>query len=156
MDKPEIYIRQNRTVAVAHGEAFQLMLYREVEGPGEAWYWNSRDGVTPFGTSIDGKQYRHAMSGYATRYTAVLPPEAQHVWISYTRETWEKMMRDRYAHFAAQPDDQAYGGADFSKRYRSVGAWLKVSPFEHGSPRQVTRAEFLELTNEWMGKADGR
>lgn len=145
------FIRVERQVGCAHGEAFQLMLYRADDGA-TAWFWNSRDGVTPFGTAIDGKEYRHAMHGYPTRYTAILPDEAEHVWVSYTPAAWEEMQRRRYDAFAARPDDQPYGGADFRDRFPTPEDWLKISPFEHGQPRQLTRAGFIAETSEWMGK----
>lgn len=154
MRNPEEHIRGQKSVTVVHGEAFQLMLYREVDGPGEVWIWNSRDGVTPFGDAVEGKSYRHAMRGYPVRYTAVLPPEAVFVWISYTPETWEAMQRAKYEHFASRPDDEPYGGADFRKQFPAIEDWLAVSPFEHGQPRRVTREEFLATTPEWMGKPE--
>lgn len=42
-----------------HAEAFCLMRYAAVESDGLLVIWNSRDGVTPFGFSRDGKEYRH-------------------------------------------------------------------------------------------------
>lgn len=149
----EQHSRVQRIINCVHGEAFQLMLYQADDGS-EAWFWNSRDGVTPFGTLLAGKKYQHAMHGYQTRYTAVLPVEAEHVWVSYTPVTWEAMQRSRYDIFAARPDDQPYGGADFRERFPTYEDWLVASPFEHGQPRQLTRTEFLTETPEWMGKKE--
>jgi hypothetical protein len=147
----EQFIRLTRSVDVAHGEAFQLMLYRADDGA-ELWFWNSRDGVTPFGATIEGKEYRHAMHGYPIHYSSVLPNGAQYVWVSHTPETWEAMQRRTYEKFAARPDDEPYGGADFRGQYPTVDDWLALTPFEHGRPRHVSREEFLQNTPEWCGR----
>lgn len=141
-------IRTTRIVGVAHAEAFQLMLYRAEDGS-EAWFWNSRDGVTPFGTTIAGKEFRHAMHGYPTFYSGVLPPEAEHVWITYDRPTWEAMQRSKFDRFSNA--DHPYSD-DFRSRYATVDDWLAITPFEHGQPRSITRAEYLAQTPEYAGK----
>lgn len=145
-------VRVSRTVPVAHAEAFQLMLYTSEEDAAPVvWVWNSRDGVTPFGARFHGKEYRHAMNSYAATYSAVLPPKAEFVWVSYTPASWEAMERRNYQRFAEAPDDKPYGGAEFRARHPTVEDWLAVVPFEHGKPRSLTVAEFLDQTPEWMG-----
>jgi hypothetical protein len=150
-DNPEQFIRDQKSIAVVHAEAFQLMLYRAEDGS-EAWFWNSRDGVTPFITTIDGKQYRHAMHGYPTRYQAVIPAEAEYVWVSYDREVWTAMEARKFEAFTARTDKY---GEDFRDRFPNMDDWLAVTPFEHGQPRQMTRSEYLQSTSEWMGKGQG-
>ena len=148
------YVRVQRSVACAHGEAFQIMLYtsKEVGGP-DVWVWNSRDGVTPFGADFQGRKYHHAMNGYLPTYSAVLPDDVEFVWVSYTPVTWEAMQRENYRRYAEVPDDKPYGGADFRERFPTVEGWLAITPFEHGQPRLVTREEYLAETPEWMGRA---
>jgi hypothetical protein len=149
------FARVDRTISCAHVEAFQLMLYRADDGE-EVWFWNSRDGVTPFGTAIDGKEFRHAMHGYSTRYTAILPAGARFVWVSYTPASWEAQMRLSYERALSRPVPADWEGPTFAESYPTVEAYLAIRPFEGGQPRQITREEFLASTPEWMGKhADG-
>jgi hypothetical protein len=145
MTKAEI---MTRAVSVAHGEAFQLMLYRAEDGS-EAWFWNSRDGVTPFGTAIEGKHYRHAMHGYPTGYFGVLPDKAEWVWVTHTPATWEAMQRSQDERHRALGGEL---GEDFRARFPTVDDWLAVTPFEHGQPHQLTRDEYLANTPEWAGR----
>jgi hypothetical protein len=141
------YARQSRTVPVAHGEAFQIMLYRDDTGAEpEFWAWNSRDGVTPFGC----KNHRHAMNAYRPTYSAVLPDEATHVFVDYDRPAWEAMQRGVYQRYLEM--DGPYGGKAFTDRFPTENDWLKVNPFEHGQPRILTRDEFLAETSSWAGK----
>lgn len=153
MPDPDLRLmtRAVRPIPVAHGEALQLMLYSSKCGL-TLWVWNSRDGVTPFGMSIDGVAYQHAMNSYRPSYTAVIPAEASHVFVSYDRAAWEAMQRETYERFAARPDDEPNGGAEFRGRWPTVEAWLQITPFEHGQPRLMTRADFLASTPEWFGK----
>ncbi len=144
----EIAARVFREVGVVHAEAFQLMLYRAEDGA-EAWFWNSRDGVTPFGTTVDGKEFRHAMQGYKTRYLSVLPAEAQYVWVTYDRIAWRAMQERNFEKYSAE--DGVYA-VDFRDRFPTIDVWLAVSPFEFGQPRQMTRAEFLAETPEFFGR----
>lgn len=140
--------RAQRTIPVVHAEAFQLMRYDSDDGSDSKWFWNSRDGVTPFGTFFDGKSYTHAMGRYATIHTAVLPDTAEYVWVSYTPASWEAMQRRRFERFS----DPAEGRADFVERFPKVEDWLAISPFEYGQPRHLTREEFLAETPEWYGR----
>jgi hypothetical protein len=147
--------RATRTVAVAHPEAFQLMGYT-AKGAQALWIWNSRDGVTPFGFSLDGVDYRHAMHSYAPSYSAILPDVASHVWVDYDRAAWAAMQAAKFEAFSASPDTGPGGGAEFLKRYPTIDAWLAVSPFEPGQPRRLSREEFLEWTSGYLGRfADG-
>ena len=154
MDDPERHIRATRhSLPIAHAEAFQLMRYDPRKGGGESvWFWNSRDGVTPFGTMIDGVEYQHAMGAYRPSYWAMLPALASRVWVTYDRAAWLHMQREKWRNFSARTDEY---GADFRERYPLLANWEAVVPFEHGQPRQLSRAEFLASTPEWMGRADG-
>lgn len=145
---PQEYIRTTRNVSVVHAEAFQLMLYRADDGS-ELWFWNSRDGVTPFGTAIDGKEYRHAMHGYPTRYQAALPDEANYVWVSYSRDAWAEMQRGRYQAILDRGGDAA---DHLRERWPTIEGWIEAMVFEHGQPRHISRKEYLGGTDEWAGK----
>lgn len=149
---PQSHIRLRRTIHVVHGEAFQLMRYDAENGGRSVWFWNSRDGVTPFGTSIDGVAFRHAMRGYSTDYMSALPDLAEYVWVSHTPETWRQMQTRNFERYA--DDEGPYGGQGFLERFPDVDAWLAITPFEHGQPHQLTRAEFLASTPEWMAKCE--
>jgi hypothetical protein len=142
------YARTTRTVLVAHAEAFQLMRY-EAKGQPPRWFWNSRDGVTPFGTVIDGIEYRHAMNSYIPSYSAVLPDAAEFVWVSHTPETWLAMYCARWDLCAKD------GPFDIRVDHPDREAWAASVPFEHGQPRQLSRAEYLAATPEWMGRYAG-
>ena len=146
MNNLEQYARASKTIPVAHSEAFQLMRYDAVDGSKSVWFWNSRDGVTPFGTTIDGVEYRHGMNSYRPSYSAVLPNDAEFVWVSHTPETWLAMNLARWDRFAVD------GEYDIRKSHPDRKAFADSIPFEHGSPRQLTRAEFLAQTPEWMGR----
>jgi hypothetical protein len=142
--------RATRAVPVAHVEAFQLMQYgTEAGGDPVLMIWNSRDGVTPYGTSHDGKEYRHAMRGYAPAFSAILPDDATFVWADYDRPAWEAMQRDRYAAFEAKAIEN--NDAGFKERFPTVAEWLAIVPFEPGSPRLMTRAEWLAWTPSYAG-----
>ncbi|CDO37627.1 hypothetical protein [Novosphingobium sp. KN65.2] len=146
---PETFLRSTRTVLTAHAEAFQVMLYRSDDGE-EAWFWNSRDGVTPFGTVIDGKMYRHAMGDYVPSYMGALPDKAQYVWVTYTPETWRALHTAKFETMSQLEDEY---GEHFRAQFPNLEVWLSAVPFEHGQPHQLTREKFLATTPEWMGKA---
>jgi hypothetical protein len=157
--------RLTRAIAVMHAEAFQLMLYLNeyrMDGPSriavsdgpEVWIWNSRDGVTPFGTTIDGLEYTHAMNRYLPRYSAVLPPEAQHVWVDYTSESWRDLTHKRWQRYLDLPAGEFHDPAKFKEEFPTPESFEKVAPFEHGQPRSITRAEFLETTPSWHGRPE--
>jgi hypothetical protein len=114
----------------SHGEAFCLMWYacsgkpdyEATRAPGARLarspecghrerYWNSRDGVTPFGTRCPscGGQLVHTdwpLDLYAPDHK---PHHGQRVWIDMTRERAELIARERVALFRSQghevPDD---------------------------------------------------
>ena len=141
------HARATRSVSVAHAEAFQIMRYTSVDGLSSKWFWNSRDGVTPFGTTIDGVEYRHAFGGsYQPNYSAIIPAEAEYVWVSHTPATWRAIMLARWDRFAVDDD------FDIRKTHPDREAWADKVPFEYGQPHQLTRAEFLAGTPEWMGQ----
>ncbi|MEV4934385.1 hypothetical protein [Sphingobium sp. LSP13-1-1.1] len=141
-----------RTLLTVHGEAFQLMLYQPKDkgaiGP-DLWIWNSRDGVTPFGTKHLNLDYLHAMQAYQPTYWGAIPDGATHVWIDYDRAAWEAMARRRYELFSARDDEY---GADFRSRFPEPNAWVSTMEFEHGQPRMVTRQEFLQATPSFMAR----
>ncbi len=166
MDNPAQYIRASRQLTVCHGEAFQLMLYEakyDQRGEGaerkivpieaqRVWIWNSRDGVTPFGCTIDGLEYTHAMNSYRPTYSAVLPPEASHVFVDYNRDEWRAMLWKRWENMKDHPATEFHDPAKFIERFPHAEAFEEVQEFEFGSPLRLTRAEFLGRTTSWMGK----
>lgn len=152
MDNPEKFARIHRLVAVAHGEAFQLMLYKAEDGSAEFWVWNSRDGVTPFWAQIDGMSCRHAMVGYVTEYSAVLPEEAAHVWVDYTPDAWRAMLHRRWQRFKDHPKSDFHDPAKFIEEFPTPESFEQVEPYRKGEPMLLARAEFLEATHSWMGR----
>lgn len=153
---PETYVRLERPIGVVHGEAFQLMLYRSKDGRHERWFWNSRDGVTPFGTTVDGVEMTHAMRGYPTTYSSALPKRAEFVWVDLTPEAWVRTLHKRWKRFAEMPAGEWHDPAEFIDRFPTPESFEEVEPFEHGQPMQVTRDEFLASTISWMGKREGQ
>jgi hypothetical protein len=146
-------------------KAFQLMLYREriapagsrpgaaaFEEPRQVWIWNSRDGVTPFGITLEGIEYTHAMHGYRTDYSAVLPARAQHVFVDYDREAWAAMLRTRWQRMADHPKSEWHDPEQFKARFPTAESFLEVEPYRPGEPRLISREEFLEATSSWMGR----
>lgn len=157
--------RLSRAIALMHAEAFQLMLYVNTysstgsriiksDGTKKLWVWNSRDGVTPFGLTHDGLEYTHAMRGYPTRYTAILPTEATHVWVDYTPESWREMTHKKWQRYLDLPAGEFHDPAAFKQEFPTPESFEKVSPFDRGQPRLITRAEFLETTSSWHGRED--
>lgn len=82
-----------------HVEAFCLMWYACPCGHQER-YWNSRDGVTPFGTLCpscdqpDMKHVRWREDQYAPHHK---PAHGQRVWVDMTRERAEHYAKERIA-----------------------------------------------------------
>jgi hypothetical protein len=161
----ESYVRASRTIPVVHAEAFQLMLYRERIEPGsrpgeapfeerQVWIWNSRDGVTPFGITLEGIEYNHAMHGYRTHYSAVIPARATHVFVDYDREAWADMLRRRWQLMADHPKSEWHDPEEFKARFPTAESFLDVEPYRPGEPRLITREQFLETTVSWMGRHD--
>jgi hypothetical protein len=164
----ETYARASRTIPVVHAEAFQLMLYRETEtapataksfpretdkaGGRELWIWNSRDGVTPFGVGLEDAEYRHAMHGYPTRYSAVLPAQATHVFVDYDREAWADMLRRRWQRMAEHPKSEWHDPEEFKARFPTAESFAAIDTYRPGEPRLITREQFLETTASWMGR----
>lgn len=143
------YFRSHQRLRVVHAEAFQLMLYqprKDEIGP-DLWIWNSRDGVTPFGTRRGNLDYTHAMGAYMPSHWGSLPDAATHVWIDYDPYSWEVMQRINYERHS----NGAHQG-DFLQRFATVDAWLSLSPFEYGQPRLLSREDYLTITPSWMGK----
>lgn len=130
----------SRTVKCCHSEAFQLMLYRSGDGH-EIWIWNSRDGVTPFGTTVNMGEYSHAMNRYEPSYYGSLPAAAAYVWMSHSSESWTAMKTASYERFS---HPHAPLRLDFLERFPNVADWLAACPLEVGSPRLLTRDEYLD------------
>lgn len=87
-----------------HREAFCLMWYACPCGHREQ-YWNSRDGVTPFGTacpSCGGPTMQHVQFGLDTFAPDHRPHLGQRVWVDMTRERAEQYARARIASARAQ------------------------------------------------------
>lgn len=126
-----------RRVEVLHGEAFQLMLYASDDGAKKAWFWNSRDGVTPFGASIDGVSCNHAMREYRATYHGLLPDEAEFVWVDYDPSAWADMMRRKWEHFRDM--DGPYGGVAFTEQFPTPESFASGEPFRSGEPRDRLR-----------------
>lgn len=131
--------RVTRMVHCQHAEAFQLMLYKSKDNYA-IWFWNARDGVTPFGTSVNMGEYTHAMNEYEPQYYGVLPPQAAYVWVSHTPDSWAEMQKRNYERFS---DPHTIYGKQFVEQFPFVEDWLKVNPIEPGSPHQLSRAEYL-------------
>lgn len=153
MDNPETYVRLQRTIGVVHGEAFQLMRYASKDGSKELWFWNSRDGVTPFGMTIDDVEYTHAMNSYRARYQAALPAEAEYVWVDASPEVWRGWLHRRWERFKDSPKSEWHDPEKFLEQFPTPESFEEVEPFNGGQPRSITREEFLTETHSWMGKA---
>lgn len=61
-----------------HAEAFMLMRYVSDDKSRELLIWNGRDGVTPFGLTVDGVHYTHAFGMTGPFFDR--PAEAEFVW----------------------------------------------------------------------------
>lgn len=84
-----------------HAEAFCLMWYACPCGHRER-FWNSRDGVTPFGTrcpSCDRPSLQHTEFGRDQYAPDHKPAKGQRVWIAMTRPAAERYVRQRMAMF---------------------------------------------------------
>ncbi len=136
-----------RAVGVMHSEAFQLMLYRSECGK-SLWFWNSRDGVTPFGTRVDGVDYRHAMNTYRPTYSGTLPDKAEFVWVDYDRAAWVDMMTRKWEQF--RDDKGPYGGEGFLAQFPTPESFALCEPYRGGEPRRLTREHFLAQSTAFV------
>lgn len=143
------YFRSQKRLNLVHAEAFQLMLYQPSRGQigPDLWIWNSRDGVTPFGSRQGNLDYLHAMNAYMPGHWGSIPDAATHVWIDYDPDSWNVMQRINY-----ERHKQTAHLADLLDRFPTVDAWVAAFPFEYGQPRLVSREDFLAITPTWMGK----
>ena len=83
-----------------HREAFCLMWYGCPCGHRER-FWNSRDGVTPFGTvcpSCGEPSMRHIQFELDTYEPEHQPAHGQRVWVDMTQHQAEAIARRRIAH----------------------------------------------------------
>lgn len=88
-----------------HREAFCLMWYACPCGHRER-IWNSRDGVTPFGTlcpSCERPTLQHVEFGRDECVPHHKPAIGQRTWVSMTRERAEALARRRIASAVADP-----------------------------------------------------
>ena len=111
-----------------HLEAFCLMWYRCDRCQHMERFWNSRDGVTPFGTqcpSCGDRSLHHVYFGSDQYAPDHKPPAGQKVWIDMTRERAEQIVRQRIDTLKAHGRDVASNEAKFE---RYVGSF-----FEHGT-----------------------
>lgn len=150
MKDPSDAVRFYRQIGVAHGEAFQLMLYSSKDGAVKRWFWNSRDGVTPFGTFVGDVELQHNMGRYQPSYSAVLPRSAEFVWVDHTRETWREMLHRRWHRFKDHEPTEFHDPARFLEQFPTAEAFEAVEAYRPGEPHQLTRDEFLERTSSWM------
>jgi hypothetical protein len=108
-----------------HAEAFRLMWYGCQCGHRER-IWNSRDGVTPFGTlcpSCDRPDLQHIWWNQDQYAPDHKPAFGQRVWIDMTRESAGSYVRARLKQMEAQGDKPQ---ATFDQ--------LVDNFFEHGTP----------------------
>lgn len=126
------------------------MLYVSADGTKRRWFWNSRDGVTPYGTSIDGESYYHALNKYTPTYHGFMPDETEFVWVDYTPEAWADMMRRKWEYF--RNSDGPYGGEMFLERFPTAESFAATESYRAGEPRQLSRGQFLDESCAWYVK----
>ena len=93
----------------AHKEAFCLMWYQCRECKSKERYWNSRDGVTPFGTvcpSCGGMDMMHVNWQFDECAPDHKPHYGQKVWVDMTRERAEAIAKARVADRPDYPADR--------------------------------------------------
>ena len=92
-------------------------------------FWNSRDGVTPFGTlcpSCGQLTLQHAFFGSDKYAPDHKPPPGQKVWIDMTRERAEHFIRERIKAYKLRGHDASPLEANFNHHVDGM--------FEHGTP----------------------
>lgn len=110
-----------------HAEAFCLMWYRCDRCQHMERFWNSRDGVTPFGTrcpSCGRDTLQHAYFGSDQYAPDHKPPAGQKVWIDMTRDRAQQIVRQRIDALKAHGRDVESNEANFECHVDSF--------FEHG------------------------
>ena len=116
-----------------HAEAFMLMEYAcEDCGFSEA-FWNSRDGVTPFGTNCQecgGPNMLHHNWSKDQYAPAHIPHPGQGVWIDIPESLRSPATRARIASFNGTEFELKMG----SERYVSVFTGVRDSDFRPDSP----------------------
>ena len=75
----------------AHGEAFMHMKYRTDDGRVVEEVWNSRDGVTPFVISIEGRQATHIDWQRDRRDPLYIPSVGERIFITLCRKRMEDL-----------------------------------------------------------------
>lgn len=125
-----------------HAEAFCLMWYRCERCQHLERFWNSRDGVTPFGTqcpSCGQPTLQHAFFGSDKYAPDHKPPVGQKVWIDMTRERAEHFIRKRIKAYKLQGHDALPSEADINLHVAAM--------FDHGTPPDMAVSGYgWELT----------
>lgn len=97
-----------------HVEAFCRMKYVDDRG-NAVWIWNSRDGVTPYVVSIEGREFRHVEWHRDRQRPNHVPEPGEYVFVDLSLEEAEKIARQQV---------EAHWGPPTSlcKRYSSIEA----------------------------------
>lgn len=124
-----------------HREAFCLMRYEPKDGSSVVWIWNSRDGVTPFGTTIDGVEHLHvrwAEDIYMPIYT---PADDDWVWADVSRDLdwWRNHYRTM---IEKNPDLAPLVGSERDGLVDHLAQTAMVEHGEQGVLCRITGAEY--------------
>lgn len=92
----------------AHVEAFCHMLYRTDDGRVQEWIWNSRDGVTPFVISIEGRQASHVEWNRDRRDPFYVPMVGERIFVDLTEERAKEIAARKCDLFWDHPEYPAH------------------------------------------------
>ena len=130
-----------------HAEAYNLMPYESDDGKVVMWFWNSRDGVTPFtchspGTEVGLTHTNWGLDRYAPDH---IPAVGDWIWVDMTDERKQALAK-------RMADEGPVKAGD--RRYSRRG-WIKVflDSFGEGEPDlvQVTEEMRLAFTRSALG-----
>lgn len=126
-------------------EAFCHMLYRAASGR-EISIWNSRDGVTPFGVSIDGEELEHVEWSRDRYDPDHVPKVGTYVFVDLTIDA-AVVLRTKYVeHFWNHPETpmSAHGRWKTPEQAIMDLAESDVASFDGHTPHKI------KVTADWV------
>jgi hypothetical protein len=122
-----------------HAEAFAVMRYVAAGGKHEL-IWNSRDGVTPFVTRIDGVDLQHVDWGNDWYAPAYVPPIGSWIFVDMTAELAQRFAREYVDKYWDRGDGQSMVDHDYYSKMTKEEAIAEkaAAMFEQpGEPARV-------------------
>lgn len=124
-----------------HREAFCLMQYEADDGSECVTIWNSRDGVTPFVTTLpSGKEARHVRWGEDIYAPDHQPTPGDLVWADmfHGLDRWQAIFRGRVERYAADHPDSDVAPPEGPERDELIDHLARTQMREDGEEGTVS------------------